>query len=144
MMILGGVFRLPESWKLRLMAVWTHFVPDLQKRFSTPRARWVLNIANLKADSQLDNSKVGYRCEGKESLTPPTGAEALAICEPVYVEMPGWKESTVGVKRYESLPAEARKYLARIEEIVGTRIDIISTGPDRADTIVLRDPFAED
>ena len=87
---------------------------------------------------------VGYRCEGKESLTPPTGAEALAICEPVYVEMPGWKESTVGVKHYESLPAEARKYLARIEEIVGTRIDIISTGPDRADTIVLRDPFAED
>ena len=66
----------------------------------------------------------------------------MADCVPVYVEMPGWKESTVGVKRYEDLPQKAREYLTRIEEIVGTPVDIISTGPDRADTIVLRDPFA--
>ena len=72
----------------------------------------------------------------------PLGAEALAACEPVYEEMPGWRESTVGVRRYEELPVAARAYLKRIEELTDTPIDIISTGPDRVDTIVLRDPFA--
>jgi adenylosuccinate synthase len=85
---------------------------------------------------------VGYKCDGRESITPPAGAEALASCAPIYEERPGWKESTVGVRRYEDLPAKARDYLTRIQEIVGTPIDIISTGPDRADTIVLRDPFS--
>ena len=70
------------------------------------------------------------------------GAEALAACEPIYEEMPGWRDSTVGVRRYEELPANARAYLRRIEELTDAPIDIISTGPDRADTIVLRDPFA--
>jgi len=103
-----------------------------------------LCITKLDVLDGLDTIRlcVGYNCDGKASLTPPSGAEALANCEPVYVDMPGWKESTVGVKRYEDLPLKAREYLARIEEIVGTPIDIISTGADRADTIVLRDPFA--
>jgi len=103
-----------------------------------------LCITKLDVLDGLDTIRlcVGYSCDGRESLTPPAGAEALAVCEPIYVEMPGWKESTVGVKRHEDLPAKARDYLARIEKIVGTPIDIISTGPDRADTIVLRDPFA--
>jgi adenylosuccinate synthase len=103
-----------------------------------------LCITKLDVLDGLDTIRlcVGYSCDGKESVTPPSGAEALANCEPVYVEMPGWKESTVGVKRHEDLPLKAREYLARIEEVVGTPIDIISTGPDRADTIVLRDPFA--
>jgi len=72
----------------------------------------------------------------------PLGAEALAACQPIYEEMPGWRESTAGGRRYEDLPANARAYLRRIEELTGAPIDIISTGPDRADTIVLRDPFA--
>jgi len=55
--------------------------------------------------------------------------------------MPGWKESTVGVREYDALPANARAYLKRIEEIVGIPIDIISTGPERNETIVLRHPF---
>jgi adenylosuccinate synthase len=103
-----------------------------------------LCITKLDVLDGLDTIRlcVGYSCDGKESVTPPSGAEALANCEPIYVEMPGWKESTVGVKRHEDLPLKAREYLARIEEVVGTPIDIISTGPDRADTIVLRDPFA--
>jgi adenylosuccinate synthase len=103
-----------------------------------------LCVTKLDVLDGLDTIRlcVGYNCDGKESLTPPSGAEALANCEPVYVGMPGWKESTVGVKRYEDLPGKAREYLARIEEVVGTPIDIISTGPDRDDTIVLRDPFA--
>ena len=103
-----------------------------------------LCITKLDVLDGLDTIRlcVGYNCDGAESLTPPAGAEALAGCEPVYVEMPGWKESTVGVKRHEDLPVKAREYLTRIEEVVGTPVDIISTGPDRADTIVLRDPFA--
>ena len=84
---------------------------------------------------------VGYRCDGREYATLPTGAEALACCEPIYVEVPGWKNSTVGVRVYEELPPQAQHYLKRIEEIVGVPIDIISTGADRADTILLRHPF---
>lgn len=70
------------------------------------------------------------------------GAEALAGCEPIYEEMPGWRDSTVGVRQYEDLPVNAQAYLRRLEELIDTPIDLISTGPDRADTIVLRDPFS--
>ena len=103
-----------------------------------------LCITKLDVLDGLDTIRlcVGYKFDGQDSATPPSGAEALASCEPIYVEMPGWKESTVGVRRHEDLPAKARDYLNRIQQIVGTPIDIISTGPDRADTIVLRDPFS--
>ncbi|MCF6257839.1 MAG: adenylosuccinate synthase [Gammaproteobacteria bacterium] len=84
---------------------------------------------------------VGYTINGEERRTPPVGAEAFADCHPVYVEMPGWSESTVGVKNYDDLPENAKNYLKRIEEITETPIDIISTGPDRNETIVLRHPF---
>ena len=84
---------------------------------------------------------VGYTINGEERRTPPVGAEAFADCHPVYVEMPGWSESTVGVKNYDDLPENAKNYLKRIEEITDTPIDIISTGPDRKETIVLRHPF---
>jgi adenylosuccinate synthase len=59
----------------------------------------------------------------------------------VYEDLPGWSESTAGIKQVDQLPANARRYVARIEEAVGAPIDIISTGPDRAETIVLKDPF---
>ena len=68
-------------------------------------------------------------------------ADAFAEVEPVYEELPGWKESTVGVTRLEALPANARAYLTRIEELAGVPIDLISTGADRDHTIVLRHPF---
>ena len=84
---------------------------------------------------------VGYRRNGVVSMTPPVGADGYTGCEPVYVDMPGWKETTVGVRKYNELPANARAYLKRIEEITETPIDIVSTGPDRDDTIVLRHPF---
>lgn len=84
---------------------------------------------------------VGYRQDGEERLTPPVGADAFATCEPIYESVPGWKESTVGVKSYDGLPENARNYLKRIEEITETPIDIISTGPDRNETIILRNPF---
>ena len=84
---------------------------------------------------------IAYKINGKEQDTPPTGAEALENVVPVYEEMPGWTESTVGVKKKGDLPANAIAYLNRIEEVTGAPIDIISTGPDRVETIVLRDPF---
>jgi len=85
---------------------------------------------------------VGYRV-GKETLDIlPSGADALAECEPIYEETPGWTESTVGIKRHQDLPKNARNYLRRIEESCGVPIDLISTGPDREETIVLRHPFA--
>jgi adenylosuccinate synthase len=84
---------------------------------------------------------VGYRSGSRRLDDAPLGAEALAACEPIYEEAPGWRESTAGVRRYQDLPAAARAYLRRIEELTGAPIDIISTSPDRADTIVLRDPF---
>ncbi|PQA49458.1 adenylosuccinate synthase [Amnimonas aquatica] len=70
-----------------------------------------------------------------------TDAVALDLAKPIYEELPGWTESTVGVQKLEDLPANARAYIRRIEEVVGCPIDIISTGPDRDETIVLRHPF---
>lgn len=84
---------------------------------------------------------VGYKLGSGHSDILPVGAETLAECQPVYEEMAGWKESTVGVKRFEDLPANARAYLKRIEEICEVPLDVISTGPDREETIVLRHPF---
>jgi adenylosuccinate synthase len=84
---------------------------------------------------------IAYRVDGKEVMSPPTGADALEKVEPIYEEMPGWNESTVGVMDKSQLPANALAYLDRIEAITGVPIDIISTGPDRKETIVLRHPF---
>ena len=84
---------------------------------------------------------IGYDVDGKFSDILPVGAEELALCVPRYEEMPGWQESTVGVKRLEGLPKTARDYLSRIAKLTGVPIDLISTGPDREETIVLRHPF---
>jgi adenylosuccinate synthase len=84
---------------------------------------------------------VGYKVEGKVSDILPVGAEELALCVPVYEEMPGWRESTVGVKAHDGLPKAARDYLARIESLCSVPIDMISTGPERDETIVRRHPF---
>jgi len=84
---------------------------------------------------------VGYRSEGGRLDTLPGDAEALQGCEPIYEELPGWKESTLGARCYADLPANARTYLQRIAEVVETPVDIISTGADRADTIILRHPY---
>ena len=84
---------------------------------------------------------VGYDTGGSVKDIFPVGAEELADCVPVYEEMPGWKESTEGIKRYEDLPVNAKNYLKRMEEVCGVPVDIISTGPDREETIVLRHPF---
>ena len=103
-----------------------------------------LCITKLDVLDGLDKVRVavGYKVAGGETRDIlPVGAEALAICEPIYEEHAGWKESTVGVKRYADLPANARAYLERLQALVGAPISLISTGPDREETIVLRHPF---
>ena len=84
---------------------------------------------------------VGYKKDGQTYDILPFGAENVAGCEPIYETWPGWSETTFGVKRYEELPENARNYLQRISEFCEAPIDIISTGPDREETIVLRHPF---
>jgi adenylosuccinate synthase len=84
---------------------------------------------------------VGYEIEGRMSDILPVGAEELERCVPVYDELPGWQESTVGVKTYKGLPKAARAYLQRIEELCAVPVDLISTGPDREETIVMRHPY---
>ncbi|MES2126815.1 MAG: adenylosuccinate synthase [Pseudomonadota bacterium] len=83
----------------------------------------------------------GYKLDGRDVDIFPVGAEDASRCVPVYEEMPGWKESTVGAKSLAELPATARAYIKRIEELVGVPVDMVSTGPDREETIVLRHPF---
>ena len=83
----------------------------------------------------------GYRLHGKHVDIFPVGAEEAAACEPIYEEMPGWTEPTVSVKLMKDLPANAQAYVKRIEELVGVPVDMVSTGPDREETIVLRHPF---
>jgi adenylosuccinate synthase len=86
---------------------------------------------------------VGYRIDGRRVDVPPSGADELARCEPVYEDMPGWSQSTLGISRLEDLPAAARRYLDRLSEYIEVPIDIISTGADRAATILRRHPFAQ-
>jgi len=102
-----------------------------------------LCITKLDVLDGMDTVRIctAYEHKCKQRATPPSGAEAMARCQPVYETLPGWKESTIGIKRKEFLPGNAQKYLARIEELTGARVDIISTGAERDETIILRHPF---
>jgi len=84
---------------------------------------------------------VGYQIDGESIPGLPVVVDRFAECEPVYEELPGWQDSTVGVTKLEDLPGNARKYLDRIEELAGVPVDIISTGPDREQTIIKQHPF---
>ena len=84
----------------------------------------------------------GYRLDGKVIDLLPIGADEVARCEPIYETMPGWSEATVGAKRWEDLPAAARAYLDRLEQLCEVPIAIVSTGPERAETILRQHPFA--
>ena len=89
------------------------------------------------------NLGVGYQLsDGKQSDVLPIGAENLDNCAPIYEEIPGWLENTAGIKEFSQLPKAAQNYLKRLEEICEIPVDMISTGPDREDTILLRHPFA--
>ena len=102
-----------------------------------------LCITKLDVLDGLDTIRicVGYRIDGKVTPEPPMSIEGYADIEPVYEELPGWSESTVGATEYAALPLAARRYLERLAQHVSVPIDMISTGPDRDQTIVLRHPF---
>ena len=100
-------------------------------------------VTKLDVMDGMDEIKicVGYKLHGETIDIFPFGADDVAACEPIYETMPGWTESTFGVKEYDALPANAKAYLSRLEEICGAKIAIISTGPDREETIVLEHPL---
>ena len=102
-----------------------------------------LCITKLDVLDGLDtiNICIGYKINGDDHSTPPVGAEAYGSCEPVYETLPGWKDSTVGVKNFNDLPQNAQTYLRRIEEVTETKIAIVSTGPERNETIIMQDIF---
>jgi len=83
----------------------------------------------------------GYTVRGSRVALLPLGADAVAECVPVYESLPGWSESTVGVRKIDGLPPNARAYLERIEQLTAAPIAMVSTGPDRDETILLRHPF---
>ena len=84
---------------------------------------------------------VAYKNADGVEIEAPSDADSYVGLVPVYEEMPGWSESTIGATCLEQLPANARAYIQRVEELIGTPIDIVSTGPDRNETIVLRHPY---
>ncbi|MDB6085976.1 MAG: adenylosuccinate synthetase [Gammaproteobacteria bacterium] len=103
-----------------------------------------LCVTKLDVLDGLDTIRVcvGYEIDGETVLTPPLLSESFSDCQAVYEVHPGWKESTVGITRYEDLPVNARTYLERLQALVGIPITIISTGPDRDQTIVRQNPFS--
>jgi adenylosuccinate synthase len=89
----------------------------------------------------LDYEFNNHKKERKLGGILPIGADELACCKPIYEEIPGWLESTAGIKSFKQLPKSAQNYLKRIETICQIPVDMISTGPSREETIVLRHPF---
>jgi adenylosuccinate synthase len=83
----------------------------------------------------------GYRRAGQPVDLLPFGADDVAACEPLYEELPGWSGSTFGARSWSALPVEAQRYLQRLAELAGAPIDMVSTGPDRDETILVRHPF---
>lgn len=102
-----------------------------------------LCVTKLDVMDGMETVRIGvaYRIDGVDSDILPVGSDALVDCQVVYEEMPGWSESTVGVQQYDALPLAARNYLERIAQVCGVPVDMVSTGPDRDETIVLRHPF---
>ena len=102
-----------------------------------------LCITKLDVLDGLDTLRIctGYKIDGRVTDILPYGADSIAHCEPIFEDHDGWHESTYGVKTWEGLPKSAQTYLKRIETLVGTPIDLVSTGPDRDETVVVKHPF---
>ena len=108
-----------------------------------PSRLFIMEILEKNGADGLEEIKicVGYKNAEGESITTPVDAEEYEALEPIYETVPGWSESTFGVKSLDGLPANALSYIKRLEEVTGAPIDIVSTDPDRVETIVLRQPF---
>jgi adenylosuccinate synthase len=110
------------------------------------RVNGLTGIALTKLDvlSDFDTIKVctGYTFQGKALETLPAALETFENCQPVYEELPGWRTDITGAQSFEELPENARTYVRRLEELAGCPIVMVSVGPRRDQTIVLRNPFA--
>jgi adenylosuccinate synthase len=84
---------------------------------------------------------VAYKCGASELKSIPPELAALEACQPVYEEFPGWEEDIRDVRRFDDLPANTKRYLRAIEELSGTPLSIVSVGPGRDETIVVKHPF---
>ncbi len=120
------------------------FDAALLKRSAQVNGLSGLCITKLDVLDGIDELKLctGYELDGHITDILPMGADDIARCRPIYETLPGWSQSTVGVTRYEQLPAAAQHYLRRIEETTGVPIHMISTSPDRDHTILLHNPYA--
>jgi len=100
-------------------------------------------LTKLDVLDDLDLIKicVAYEVDGQRTTTPPFSAEGYSAAKPVYIEMPGWKCSTIGTHSFDNLPSEAQNYIRKIEELSQLPVDILSTGPDRKETLILNNPF---
>ncbi len=100
-------------------------------------------LTKLDVMDTLETIKIctAYKIDGVETTTPPFSAEGYATAKPIYIEMPGWKTSTIGTDSFDSLPIEAQRYIRKIEQLANLPVDILSTGPDRAQTLILNHPF---
>jgi adenylosuccinate synthase len=107
----------------------------------------VTGIALTKLDvlDGLDVLKIctGYMLDGKAIGHLPAGQAAQARIQPVYIELEGWKESTVGARKWADLPAQAIKYVRQVEELISAPVSLLSTSPERDDTILVTDPFED-
>jgi adenylosuccinate synthase len=100
-------------------------------------------LTKLDVMDNLDTIKIciAYEIDGEETTIPPYAAEGYAKANPIYIDMPGWKTSTIGTSSFDSLPIEAQNYIRKIEELSNLPVDILSTGPDRDETLILKHPF---
>ena len=119
-------------------------IPTIERTFSLLLVLSGMCMTKLDVLDTMETISIctGYELDGKQVDFLPSGAEEVSRCKPIYIEMPGWQTSTEGMQTLEELPEAARQYLDKLEELVGAPITIISTGPDRKDTIVKHDPFA--
>ena len=84
---------------------------------------------------------VGYTLNGIDQNLLPLGSEQVDDCKPILIDMPGWQESTFGIKEWKKLPINAQNYLLKLQDLCGVPIHIVSTGPERDETILLQHPF---
>lgn len=158
----GGPFPTELDWETEGTPGWHMSNVGAEKGVTTGRARrcgW-FDAALMRRSAQINGLSglcitkldvldglpelqlcTGYELDGKQLDVLPLGADDIARCRPTYETVPGWSESTAGLTSYEALPVNARLYLQRIEQSCGVPIHLISTGPDREHTIVLRHPF---
>jgi len=102
-----------------------------------------LCVTKLDVLDELETLNIctAYELDGEIVKVPPAGAAAFARCKPIYETMPGWQSNTFGATSYDELPENAQRYLARMAELLETPVDIISTGPDRDHTMIVRNPY---